>query len=182
MSRSGRVRGRPRPLSRGTRVPSNTGPSWVLSWRWPGVIAIESGRPLPSQARWTLVVSPPRLRPIPSSGRCWTPFLRQPDSADAARHWHAGAHGRWCCPDSPPRRHRQQHPSESARAPESDPRSHLVASDRGGPRTSARDRITDADYGRAFTVSQAFHWMDPTATLAEIARILRPGGLFAVYD
>lgn len=32
------------------------------------------------------------------------------------------------------------------------------------------------------TCSQSFHWMEPTATLAEIARILRPGGLFAAYD
>lgn len=32
------------------------------------------------------------------------------------------------------------------------------------------------------TASQSFHWMEPTATLAEIARILRPGGLFAAYD
>jgi ubiquinone/menaquinone biosynthesis C-methylase UbiE len=32
------------------------------------------------------------------------------------------------------------------------------------------------------TAAQAFHWMEPMATLAEIARILRPGGLFAAYD
>ena len=32
------------------------------------------------------------------------------------------------------------------------------------------------------TASQSFHWMEPTATLAEIVRILRPGGLFAAYD
>ena len=32
------------------------------------------------------------------------------------------------------------------------------------------------------TCAQSFHWMEPTATLAEIARILRPGGLFAVCD
>jgi len=32
------------------------------------------------------------------------------------------------------------------------------------------------------TCAQAFHWMEPTATLAEIARILRPGGVFAAYD
>jgi SAM-dependent methyltransferase len=32
------------------------------------------------------------------------------------------------------------------------------------------------------TAAQAFHWMEPTSILAEIARILRPGGLFAAYD
>ena len=32
------------------------------------------------------------------------------------------------------------------------------------------------------TAAQSFHWMEPTATLAEITRILRPAGLFAAYD
>jgi len=32
------------------------------------------------------------------------------------------------------------------------------------------------------TAAQSFHWMEPTSTLAEIARILRAGGLFAAYD
>ena len=32
------------------------------------------------------------------------------------------------------------------------------------------------------TCSQAFHWMEPGAVLAEAARILRPGGVFAAYD
>ncbi|MDQ2886898.1 MAG: class I SAM-dependent methyltransferase [Chloroflexota bacterium] len=32
------------------------------------------------------------------------------------------------------------------------------------------------------TAAQAFHWMEPTSALAEVARILRPGGLFAAYD
>jgi SAM-dependent methyltransferase len=32
------------------------------------------------------------------------------------------------------------------------------------------------------TVSQALHWMEPEPTLAEIARILRPGGVFAAID
>lgn len=30
--------------------------------------------------------------------------------------------------------------------------------------------------------SQSFHWMEPVATLAEVSRILKTGGVFAVYD
>lgn len=32
------------------------------------------------------------------------------------------------------------------------------------------------------TVSQGLHWMEPEPTFAEIARIMRPGGVFAAYD
>lgn len=32
------------------------------------------------------------------------------------------------------------------------------------------------------TCSQSFHWMEPGSTLKEIDRILRVGGIFAVYD
>ncbi len=32
------------------------------------------------------------------------------------------------------------------------------------------------------TCSQSLHWMEPESTFAEIARILRPGGVFAAYD
>ncbi len=32
------------------------------------------------------------------------------------------------------------------------------------------------------TCSQSFHWMEPQPTLAEAARILRPGRVFAAYD
>jgi SAM-dependent methyltransferase len=32
------------------------------------------------------------------------------------------------------------------------------------------------------TCSQSLHWMEPEPTFAEIARILRPGGIFAAYD
>lgn len=32
------------------------------------------------------------------------------------------------------------------------------------------------------TCSQSLHWMEPAPTFAEVARILRPGGIFAAYD
>ncbi len=32
------------------------------------------------------------------------------------------------------------------------------------------------------TCSQSFHWMEPEPVLAEAARLLRPGGVFAAYD
>lgn len=32
------------------------------------------------------------------------------------------------------------------------------------------------------TCSQSFHWMDPVMTLKEVQRILKDGGIFAVYD
>jgi ubiquinone/menaquinone biosynthesis C-methylase UbiE len=32
------------------------------------------------------------------------------------------------------------------------------------------------------TCSQSLHWMEPQPTFAEVARILRPGGVFAAYD
>jgi ubiquinone/menaquinone biosynthesis C-methylase UbiE len=31
------------------------------------------------------------------------------------------------------------------------------------------------------TCSQSFHWMEPSSTLEEVARILHPGGVFAAY-
>lgn len=43
---------------------------------------------------------------------------------------------------------------------------------------------TGLDDGTAdiVTCSQSLHWMEPEPTFAEIARILRPGGIFAAYD
>ena len=59
MRRSGRVRGRPRPPGRGTRMPANTGSNWVLSCRCPGVITIESGRPCRRRPGGTWSSGPP---------------------------------------------------------------------------------------------------------------------------
>jgi len=39
-----------------------------------------------------------------------------------------------------------------------------------------------ADSADIVTCSQCLHWMEPEPTFAEIARILRPGGIFAAYD
>jgi ubiquinone/menaquinone biosynthesis C-methylase UbiE len=43
--------------------------------------------------------------------------------------------------------------------------------------TGLADRCADV-----VTCSQSLHWMDPKSTLTEVARILRPGGVFAAYD
>lgn len=37
-------------------------------------------------------------------------------------------------------------------------------------------------YADIVTCSQSLHWMEPSGTLAEVARILRDGGVFAAYD
>jgi ubiquinone/menaquinone biosynthesis C-methylase UbiE len=49
---------------------------------------------------------------------------------------------------------------------------------------TAYAQATGIDDGAAdiVTCSQSFHWMEAEATLAEAARILRPGGVFAAYD
>jgi SAM-dependent methyltransferase len=46
-----------------------------------------------------------------------------------------------------------------------------------GHETGLEDACTDV-----VTCSQSFHWMEPGPTLAEAARILRRGGVFAAYD
>ncbi|MDR1002241.1 MAG: class I SAM-dependent methyltransferase [Oscillospiraceae bacterium] len=38
------------------------------------------------------------------------------------------------------------------------------------------------DSADIITCSQSFHWLEPTSTLAEVNRLLRLGGVFAVYD
>src|SRR6185437_12997058 len=46
----------------------------------------------------------------------------------------------------------------------------------GNPRFRAIDASVDL-----VTVAQAFHWFDPVTTRREFARILRPGGLAAIF-
>jgi len=43
--------------------------------------------------------------------------------------------------------------------------------------TGLPDRFADV-----VTASQALHWFDPARALPEVARVLRPGGVFAAYD
>lgn len=46
--------------------------------------------------------------------------------------------------------------------------------------TSDATTLPDASVGLV-TVAQAFHWFDPASTRREFARILRPGGLAAIF-
>jgi SAM-dependent methyltransferase len=56
---------------------------------------------------------------------------------------------------------------------------------------AANVRFVDADASHTglpaagadiVTCAQSFHWMEPELVLAEAARLLRPGGVFAAYD
>jgi SAM-dependent methyltransferase len=67
---------------------------------------------------------------------------------------------------------------------EPDPGMRAVAAARGlrvvdgtAEATGLPDRCADV-----VTASQALHWFDPDRTFPEVARILRPGGVFAAYD
>jgi SAM-dependent methyltransferase len=47
---------------------------------------------------------------------------------------------------------------------------------------TAEDTGLPAGSADIVTVSQAMHWFDPVRALPEFARLLRPGGVLAVYD
>lgn len=71
--------------------------------------------------------------------------------------------------------------------PNPDMRRRAEARSGGMPTVSYRDGASSrtglSDGGADIvTCSQALHWMPPEATFAEVARILRPGGVFAAYD
>jgi len=62
-----------------------------------------------------------------------------------------------------------------------------VAIARGGPGVEHRAGVSHAtgladDSADVVIAVQAMHWMEPTSTHAEVARILRPGGVFAIVD
>ena len=46
----------------------------------------------------------------------------------------------------------------------------------------ASDTGLEAGSADVVTASQSFHWMEREPVLADVARILRPGGVFAAYD
>ncbi|ULQ59551.1 class I SAM-dependent methyltransferase [Brucepastera parasyntrophica] len=47
---------------------------------------------------------------------------------------------------------------------------------------SSYDTRLDSGTADIVTCSQSFHWMEPVQTLKEVNRILKPEGVFAVYD
>jgi SAM-dependent methyltransferase len=62
-----------------------------------------------------------------------------------------------------------------------------VAIAQGTPGVEYRDGVSHAtgladDSADVVIAVQAMHWMEPTSTHAEVARILRPGGVFAIVD
>lgn len=59
----------------------------------------------------------------------------------------------------------------------STPRSHIAYVNTFANATGLDDACADI-----VTCSQSLHWMEPTETFAEAARILRDGGAFAAYD
>ena len=46
----------------------------------------------------------------------------------------------------------------------------------------SNDTTLPSDYADVITVSQAFHWMDIDSTLVEFFRVLKRGGILAIYD
>lgn len=63
----------------------------------------------------------------------------------------------------------------------------MLAAARAAPRVEYRHALAQETglpdaCADIVTCAQSFHWMEHRATIEEIARILRPGGVFAAYD
>ena len=88
-----------------------------------------------------------------------------------------------------PRAHRRRAGRPDARGGRAAARGTDAGRPRRGPRTrfsvrrgTAEDTGLPAGCADIVTASQAMHWFDPGRAMPEIARILRPGGVFAAYD
>jgi SAM-dependent methyltransferase len=63
----------------------------------------------------------------------------------------------------------------------------MLAAARPAPTVEYRRAAADATglpaaCADVVSCAQSLHWMEPRPTLAEVARVLRPGGVFAAYD
>jgi ubiquinone/menaquinone biosynthesis C-methylase UbiE len=63
----------------------------------------------------------------------------------------------------------------------------MLAAARPAPTVEYRRAAADATglpaaCADVVSCAQSLHWMEPGPTLAEVARVLRPGGVFAAYD
>jgi SAM-dependent methyltransferase len=70
---------------------------------------------------------------------------------------------------------------------EPNPSMRAQAEARGGDRVSYRDGSSTStglsdSYAHIVMAVQAMHWMEPVATLNEVSRILKPGGVFCAVD
>jgi SAM-dependent methyltransferase len=68
-----------------------------------------------------------------------------------------------------------------------EPNPAMLAAAEPAPRVEFRQAFAyetglEADSADIVTCSQSLHWMEPEPTFAEVARILRRGGVFAAYD
>lgn len=70
---------------------------------------------------------------------------------------------------------------------EPNPEMLAIAKDKSGESLSfigglAHDTGLAANWADVVVCSQSFHWMEPAATLKEVGRVLKPGGIFATID
>ena len=119
---------------------------------------------------------PPARRRRRGSARCWpatpAPTARSSSTSAAGPGCRRGGRrlGRPGHRHRAERRHARRWRSATARPASST-----------APASATRPGLADGSADVVLAV-QAMHWMEPAATLAEVARILRPGGVFATVD